>query len=180
MIRQKLIIFDTTTDLGLSTITRQLMTDVLIRQAKQQDLNTLLEFEQDLINSEKPFDPTFVPERFSYYDLKAMIDSEVAEVLVAELDGVLVGSGHARIRTGEPYNQFKEYAFFGFMYSSPDYRGKGINKLIMEGLFEWAKSRNLSEIRLQVYDENTPAIRAYEKVGFKKILTTMRLQIGDI
>ena len=156
------------------------MTNILIRQANQEDLQTLLAFEQDLINAEKPFDPTFVPERFSYYDLKTIIDSDTAEVLVAELDGKLIGSGHARIRVGEPYNQFKEYAFFGFMYSSPDYRGKGINKLIMDGLFEWAKARNLSEIRLQVYDENTPAIRAYEKVGFKKILTTMRLQIGDI
>ena len=156
------------------------MTEILIRKARQEDLQTLLAFEQDLIRAERPFDSTMVQEKFSYYDLKKMIDSDEAEVLVAEIDGVLVGSGHARIREGETYNKFNKYAFFGFMYSSPDYRGKGINKLIMEGLFQWAKERGLDEIRLQVYDENAPAIRAYEKVGFKKILTTMRLRVNDI
>ncbi|MGB5500466.1 MAG: GNAT family N-acetyltransferase, partial [Maribacter sp.] len=32
------------------------------------------------------------------------------------------------------------------------------------------------EIRLTVYDENHAAIRAYEKVGFKKHIIEMRLQ----
>jgi ribosomal protein S18 acetylase RimI-like enzyme len=151
------------------------MSNVVIRQAQDVDLPVLLEFEQGLISAERPFDPTLVSERFSYYDLKQMIESDEAEVVVATIGGELVGSGHARIRTGESFNQFEKYAFFGFMYSSPEHRGKGINKLIMDELFKWAKSRELTEIRLQVYDENSPAIRAYEKVGFKKVLTTMRL-----
>jgi GNAT superfamily N-acetyltransferase len=155
------------------------MRNVVIRQAREEDLPTLLEFEQGLIDAERPFDPTLVSEQFSYYDLKKMIESENADVLVAVSDGQLIGSGHVRIRTGEAYNQFKEYAFLGFMYSRPEHRGKGINKLIMDELFKWAKSRNLTEIRLQVYDENSPAIRAYEKVGFKKVLTTMRLDTNN-
>ncbi len=156
------------------------LNNIIIRRAKKEDLPTLLEFEQDLIQTEKPFDPTFIPERFSYYDIKALMENEEAEVLVAETNGVLVGSGHARTRMGESYNAFGAHAFLGFMYCRPDYRGKGINKLIIDGLLEWARARNLTEIKLQVYDENAPAIRAYEKVGFKKILTTMRLDINDI
>jgi ribosomal protein S18 acetylase RimI-like enzyme len=151
------------------------MNNIIIRKARPEDLPILLDFEQDLINAERPFDPTFVSQTFHYYDLKTMIESEETRVLVAELHGVLVGSGHARIRTGEPYNQFEKYAFLGFMYCAPAYRGRGINRLIMDELFKWVKDRGLTEIRLQVYDENDPAIRAYEKAGFKKILTTMRM-----
>lgn len=155
------------------------MENITVRQASIEDLPMLLEFEQDLINAERPFEPTFTDGKFHYYDLKKMIESDEAEVVVAETDGKIVGSGHARIREAENYNCFDRYAFFGFMYSAPEYRGKGINQLIMNELFKWANARGLNEIRLQVYDENTPAIRAYEKVGFKKILTTMRLDTRD-
>lgn len=152
------------------------MTDqILIRQARPEDLPTLLAFEQALIEAERPCDPTMRPDEFHYYDLKAMILSDEAEVLVAEHDGKLVGSGHAKVRQPQPYNNFGPYAFLGFMYVMPEYRGKGINQRIIGELTTWAGKRGLQEIRLQVYDENIAAVKAYEKVGFRKILTEMRL-----
>jgi len=60
------------------------------------------------------------------------------------------------------------------MYVEPVYRGQGVNKLIIEKLVEWSREKGLKEIRLQVYSDNLPALRAYEKVGFRKILTEMR------
>jgi RimJ/RimL family protein N-acetyltransferase len=35
----------------------------------------------------------------------------------------------------------------------------------------------LTEVRLQVYTENNAAIRAYEKAGFKQIMTEMRYEL---
>jgi len=52
--------------------------------------------------------------------------------------------------------------------------------LIMEVLLQWCKKRNIHEIRLDVYDVNDPAIRAYEKVGFSKHMIHMRLDISDM
>jgi ribosomal protein S18 acetylase RimI-like enzyme len=49
----------------------------------------------------------------------------------------------------------------------------------MEKLVEWCKNRGLKEMRLGVYDSNEPALRAYEKAGFKKHLITMRLNIDE-
>lgn len=156
------------------------MENILIRKAELADLPILLEFEQQLIMAERPLDPTFTPDKFSYYDLENMIQDDQTEVLVADMDGRVVASGHVRIRQGEAYNQFDRYAFFGFMYSDPAYRGRGLNKLIMDELIRWSHARGLKEIRLQVYDDNAPAVRAYEKVGFKKHLTTMRLYTDDL
>jgi len=62
------------------------------------------------------------------------------------------------------------------MYVEPVYRGQGVNKLIIEKLVEWSREKGLKEIRLQVYSDNLPAMRAYEKVGFKSILTEMRFK----
>lgn len=148
-----------------------------IRKAIPADLPVLLRFEQELINAERPLDETMINEEFHYYDLAAMIESTEAEVLVAEADGKLVGSCHCSIRKGDPWNTFDRYAFLGFMYVSPEYRGLGITQVIMRRLKDWAAARGLTEVRLQVYDDNIAAVKAYEKIGFKKILTEMRLGI---
>jgi GNAT superfamily N-acetyltransferase len=151
------------------------MSNIHIRKATLDDLPHLLKFEQGIISAERPFDETLVSEKFHYYDLAERIREADAEVVVAEVNGEVVGGGSAIIKEGKSYNTFTSYSFLGFMYVEPAYRGKGVNKLIIEKLVEWSHKKGLKEIRLQVYSDNIPAIRAYEKVGFKQILTEMRL-----
>ena len=151
------------------------MENVKIRTASIDDLPTILKFEQGIIGAERPFDPTLIPGEFHYYDLSARIVDPEATVVVAEDHGRLIAGGSAIIKKGNPYNTFKDYAFLGFMFVEPEYRGHGVNRLIIEELIKWARHKGLKEIRLQVYSENLQAIHAYEKVGFKKILTEMRL-----
>ncbi len=149
---------------------------MLIRQATIHDLPTLLQFEQGVINAERPFDPTLIPGHINYYDLEMFIISPDVELLVAELDGELVGSGYARIKQSEKvYFNFERFAYLGFMFVSPQHRGKGINKMIIDKLKEWAKAQGLQELRLQVYADNEGAVRAYEKVGFNKHMIEMRM-----
>lgn len=152
------------------------MQDIVIRKATEADLPLLLNAEQELIQNERPFDPTFTPEQFCYYDLPGMMASEDAEVLIAELDGVFAGCGNARIKTGMPYNRFERYAFLGGMYVVPEHRGKGIIQSIIGELKKWATAKGLDEVRLQVYSENIAAIKAYEKVGFQQMLVEMRVK----
>ncbi|TLV02146.1 GNAT family N-acetyltransferase [Dyadobacter luticola] len=153
------------------------MNDIQVRPARPDELQVLWEFEQGIILAERPFDKTLLPGHFHYYDLAKMIENEETEVVVAVQGDKLIGSGHARIMEAKPFNQFERYAFLGFMYVVPEMRGKGVNRLIIDALVQWAKNRGLEEIRLHVYSDNAPAIAAYEKVGFKKILTEMRLDL---
>ena len=62
------------------------------------------------------------------------------------------------------------------MYVLPAYRGKGINKKIVQALQLWAVTQNVFEFRLEVYYGNEPAIKAYEKIGFSKHMIEMRLE----
>jgi GNAT superfamily N-acetyltransferase len=151
------------------------MNNIKIRMATLEDLPTILRFEQGIIEAERPFDPTLLPGTFHYYDLGARIADPDAAVVVAEDNGSVIAGGSAVIKQGNSYNIFKEYAFLGFMFVEPEFRGLGVNRLIIDALVNWAHKRGLNEVRLQVYSDNSPAIRAYEKVGFKKILTEMRL-----
>ena len=66
------------------------------------------------------------------------------------------------------------------MFVPEEHRGNAYNKLIMDVLLQWCKQRDIHEIRLDVYNVNDSAIRAYEKVGFIKHMINMRLDISDM
>ena len=150
---------------------------ILVRKATLHDLETLLRFEQGVIKAERPFDLTLKPDPIHYYDIEEMIKASHIELVVAELNGKIVGSGYARLEEAKPYLRHARHAYLGFMYVDPDYRGRGVNQKIIEALRTWSLSQNVSEMRLDVYFKNDNAIRAYEKAGFTKHMVEMRMDI---
>ncbi|GAB3503692.1 GNAT family N-acetyltransferase [Emticicia fontis] len=153
------------------------MKDLIVRAARKEEIDLLIAFEQGIVEAERPFDSTLKEGEIHYYDLLHLIESPIAEVVVAEFNGELIGSGYALIKEAKPYQKHTHYAYLGFMYVKPEYRGQGINKAILEALKQWAISQNIREIRLEVYDENIIAKKAYEKAGFKANLLEMRLEL---
>ena len=150
------------------------MEKVIIRKATMNDLDTLLVFEQGVINAERPFDLTLKKEHTHYYDIEKMIKAPDVELVVAELDAEIIACGYARIENAKSYLQHQQHAYLGFMYVVPAHRGKGINKMIIDALTTWAAAENITELRLDVYQENEAAIKAYERVGFAKHMVAMR------
>src|SRR5688572_9889093 len=155
------------------------MNEVKIRKASLDDLEQLMVFEQDLIKSERPFDPTIKPDPVNYYNLKSLLSSPLAEVVVAETDNKIIASGYARIERSKPFIKHSTHAYLGFMYVLPEYRGQGINKQVMDALKNWAASQNITEFRLEVYCDNISAIKAYEKIGFSRYILEMRYNLED-
>jgi len=153
------------------------MEDVTIREATLADLDILLGFEKDIISTERPFDPTLKEGHIHYYDIAWMIGAPHVEVAVAESEQQIIGSGYARIEDSKIYLKHQRHAFLGFMFVKPSYRGKGINKKIIDFLARWALSQNVSELKLEVYNDNLPAVNAYEKQGFSKLLVQMRMEV---
>lgn len=156
------------------------MSEILIRTAALSDLPTLRRFEQGVIFAERPFDHQIKNDPVHYYNIEEMIRAPHIEIVVAEIAGKLVGSGYARIEQARHYLTHQQHAYLGFMYVEPEHRGKGINQKVIETLAQWAISQNITELRLDVYDANTHAIRAYEKAGFTKHLIAMRRDAGDV
>jgi len=148
-----------------------------IRAAELHEIDQLRRIEQEIIRYERPFDPNLKDDPISYYDLQHLIEREDARVTVATIDDKIVGSGYALIKESKPYKKHERHAYLGFMFVFPEYRGKGINGKIIDDLIEWAKSRNLKEIQLEVYAENESAVKAYKKRKFKSDLLRMCLNI---
>lgn len=156
------------------------MDEGIVRPADLRDLDVLLKFEQAIIEAERPFDETIRSgASVHYYDLRALISSPDAEVLVAELDSKIVASGYARIEVSESYLEHDKHSYLGFMYVIPEHRGKGVNKRIVEALEAWSLARGVREMRLEVYADNAAAIKAYEKCGYEGLVLEMRKGLLD-
>ncbi|MFX0557351.1 GNAT family N-acetyltransferase [Maribacter sp. CXY002] len=153
--------------------------EIRVRAAIEKDLPILLQMEQGVIGAERPFDPTIKLDPVRYYDLQAMLLDDKAKVMVAVCQNKIIGSGYVLVKKARPYLNHENYAYLGFMYTLPEFRGNGVNALIIDKLIQWSHENGFKEIRLTVYEDNQAAIRAYEKVGFKKHIVEMRIPIED-
>lgn len=153
------------------------MTTITTREAKKEDLEILLGFEQGVIEAERPFDSSLKEGKISYYNLKEMIFADNVYLIVAVSGDEIVGSGYLRIEKSRSYRKNEHNGYIGFIYVKPNFRGKKISALILNSLKNWAKSKEIRELRLDVYNDNLSAIKAYERFGFNKSLINMKMEI---
>lgn len=155
------------------------MNQIIIRSATLEDIEVLLTFEQGVIAAERPLTNSLKDDPINYYDVKAFVVDPDVKIVVAVINDKLIGSGYVRIMTAKDHFRNSKFGYLGFMYVLADYRGMGVNKKIMDALIHWGTQQGLTEFKLNVYQENEAAIRAYEKVGFKKHMIEMRIELID-
>ena len=148
---------------------------MIYREAVLDDLPRLLEIEQLLIEAERPLDASIRTEKTFYYDITEQISSRDIRLIVLEHENNIVAVGYAQIRTSKPAHIHATHAYLGFMYVSPHLRGQGVNQHIVGLLTQWSRDNGAEALYLDVYSQNSSAIRAYEKVGFSPCLVEMKL-----
>jgi GNAT superfamily N-acetyltransferase len=152
---------------------------ITVRRATTDDLGALERFQQGVVSAERAFDPTLRDAQVRYYDIAPMLSREDVLFLVGESDTRAVGCGFARIEEAEPFFKHRIHAYFGLMYVEPDHRGRGVNAMILRSLMQWCRARRVTETRLDVYEGNAAAIRAYEKAGFCRLSIEMRMSLAN-
>jgi len=150
--------------------------NIIYRAATLEDIPTLLDFEQELIAYERPFDSN-LKDSCTYYDLDYLITSSKAQLIVGLLDNRIITCGYAKIVEAKPYHKNPEYSYMGFMYVNPEFRGQGIIQETIAQLKKWSISKNIFEVRLEVYSENASALKAYLNNGFKEHMVEMKMNL---
>lgn len=150
---------------------------ILIRSATLSDLETLLKFEQGVIEAEKPLDPFLGNGELFYYNIPELISATHIHLIVAISKDEIVGCGYVRHEKSKHYHKNPKHGYIGFMYVKPKFRGQRISALILDNLKNWAKQKELKELRLDVYSNNIGALKSYERFGFTKSLLNMRMDI---
>jgi len=147
------------------------------RQGTLADLPKLLELEQAVVEAERPFNEVIKPQNAHYYDIEQLITDEDSYLLVIEASNEIIATGYIQIRESKPSLTHDKHGYLGFMYVDPNHRGKGLNQTLIEQLISWSKNKGVTVFYLDVYAQNSAAIRAYEKVGFVPSLMEMRLNV---
>lgn len=108
------------------------------------------------------------------------------ELYVAKYDGRIVGSvilshepesAYAGVSWSDEDNYDKIFVIRTFV-THPDYFGHGIGKKLLDFADRMAHLENIESIRLDVYEKNMPAVKLYEKCGYKYV-DTVDLGLGN-
>lgn len=91
-------------------------------------------------------------------------DPQQERSFVAEHDGILLGMASIRRAHGR---KTRHSATIAGMYVKPEWREMGIVDALLGVCFEWARSNDVIILKLAVVTVNRPALRAYERAGFR-------------
>jgi ribosomal protein S18 acetylase RimI-like enzyme len=119
----------------------------------------------------------FAEFRSAYSDWSAMSAAvsatsalaSVGELIVAELDGALVGAV-AYIAPGRPKPDFFDasWPIVRMLVVDPDFRGRGVGRALLEECLNRARRDGSAVLGLHTSPIMTTALSMYRKMGFKK------------
>jgi GNAT superfamily N-acetyltransferase len=58
-------------------------------------------------------------------------------------------------------------AHLASMWVAPSHRGRGVGRLLVDGIIDWARGQHAENLRLTVTSNNDVASRFYERMGFR-------------
>lgn len=137
--------------------------DVTIRFAVESDVTTILDFIRGLAEYEKLTHEVVVDEnilRDSLFGIR-----RVSEILIAEFQGKAAGFA----LFFHNYSTFlgKPGIYLEDLFVKPEFRSKGIGKLLLTYLVKLASERGCGRVEWSVLDWNEPAIKFYKSLGAK-------------
>ena len=121
---------------------------LLIREMKADDVEIVSKIETEVFS---------MP--WSAKDCLELVEADYAYYYVAELDGEIAGCCGIRNIAGD--------GEITNVVVAPSYRRRGIALKMMEYMLEEAVKAGIGDCTLEVRVSNQPAIRLYERLGFK-------------
>lgn len=128
-----------------------------IRDAVKQDYGRLMELYNDFVGSD----------RYSSHDndsFERTLDDPNCYIYVAEENNQIIGfvtfSARNVVRYAKPIAEGDE------LYVTPEYRGKGYGKQLMQHILDKATELNCHRMFLESHYDHKPAHKMYESMGF--------------
>ncbi|VAW40041.1 hypothetical protein MNBD_DELTA04-611 [hydrothermal vent metagenome] len=135
---------------------------IVIRRARAADLADLTALLQILFGMEEDFSFDEARQR---QGLMLMLENEQGVVLAAENSGKVIGmcTGQLLVSTAEgaPAVLVEDVVVL------PAWQDRGVGRLLMHSIAEWAVSKNAVRLQLLADRNNKAALRFYDKIGWQ-------------
>lgn len=134
--------------------------ELTLRFAEEKDITLIYDLIKELAVYEK-LENRVIASREDLRD--SIFDRKVAEVILAELNGVTVGYAMYFYN----FSSFigKPGLYLEDIFIRPSYRGRGFGKAVLTYLAELAVKRNCWGMEWTCLDWNEPSIKFYESIG---------------
>jgi len=137
--------------------------DLKVRRAELKDLEKLIGFAYEEAREAEGVEK--VPGTLRTGIMTALVNKDIALYWVlVDRDDEPVGNVSALWEWSNWNAGY--YWWIMSMYIAPEYRGKGYAALLLDTVKAEAKKQGALDLRLYVYEDNTRAMKAYEKTGF--------------
>ncbi len=150
----------------------------IIRNFKEKDLSTVVRLSKKMIDYHHEIDPYYKPS-VKYENLKddarEWLIERNTKVLVAEIDGGIVGYARGSIERSPMFVTPSKIGIVDDLFVAEPYRKQGIGERLFSGLLDWFKIKKVKNIELSVDFRNEAGIKFWEKLGFFKYKLKMRL-----
>lgn len=99
---------------------------------------------------------------------RTAIDDAEGILLLSVIDHRVVGLLRAKMRTSAetPFLRARAVCHIGTIVVTAAMQGRGVGKLLLGAIEQWARAMAAEEIRLEVFDANGHAIGFYDAAGF--------------
>ncbi|MBI5229393.1 GNAT family N-acetyltransferase [Candidatus Micrarchaeota archaeon] len=132
-----------------------------VREAKPADAKRLWEIQrQKKVNNFLLFS-SYSFEKYKKRFLSRLRDFD-GKTVVAALDGIVIGRAFLKLGRGRA----SHVANFG-IFIDEGFQGKGIGRILMRELFNYAKSIGVEKLEDEAFSDNKRALRFYKKLGFR-------------
>ena len=158
---------------------------VSIRRATQADLPRIGTLGALLVHTHHEFDPKRflaptpeTPQGYSWWLGKQLAEERVV-VLVAELDGRVVGYTYAGIEDTDYMALRGPAGAFYDIVVDPAHRGRGIGRALVDATLAALKARGAPRVVLSTAEQNAAAQRLFAGAGFRRTMIEMTRELDD-
>ena len=157
------------------------MSDVLVREAAPEDVETVLDLWHEMMHYHARLDKRFQPtpdarDRFRTTLLQWMaLDTQ--RVLVAVVDGQIVGYTIGRLVENPPFMEWRFLGHVSDICVAPEWRRQGIGRKLFATLREWFRQQGMTVVQLHVAAANPVSFTFWREMGFKDHMHRLWLEM---
>ena len=104
--------------------------------------------------------------------------SEDRLLLVAEIDGKIVGYAAAEIQARSPIFRIAKNGYINDVFVEEEFRKLGIAREFLTELKKWFESKGIKHVELSVLADNEVGKKTWAKFGFETYEIKKRVSIG--
>ena len=155
---------------------------MVIRKAKVDDLDKINIIRKQVNDLHVEGEPKIFKAGFGENMQKYLLNfigGENRDVIVCEEQGEILGYAMLEVIIKEETDYRYELKFLevGELGVLENQKGKGVGSKIMESVYEYARSLNISEVQLNMWEFNENALNFYNKQGFETYRRHMRIKV---